>query len=196
MPAASSARAAGIGDDAVRAKTGKGWTEWFTILDKAGAKKWPHKEIAEFLADEHGCPPWWRQMITVGYEQARGLRVKHQTAAGYIANASKTIAVPIAKLYAAWVEPKLVAKWLPEAKKMTVRKATVNRSLRITWIDGNAGVEAMFYAKGPAKSQVAVQHGKLASTHEVTEKKEFWGERLDKLSQLLSGDSTRKSGAR
>ncbi len=39
-------------DEAVKAKTGKVWAEWFKILDKAGARKWPHKEIAEYLHDE------------------------------------------------------------------------------------------------------------------------------------------------
>jgi len=28
-----------ISDDAVKTKTGKPWKEWFSILDKAGAKK-------------------------------------------------------------------------------------------------------------------------------------------------------------
>jgi len=28
-----------MSDDAVKAKTGKTWKQWFTILDKAGAKK-------------------------------------------------------------------------------------------------------------------------------------------------------------
>lgn len=92
------AKAAGISSEAVQAKTGKTWTEWFKLLDKAGAAKWPHKEIAELIHDEFGCPGWWSQMVTVGYEQARGLRVKHQSATGYSANVSKTIGVPIATL--------------------------------------------------------------------------------------------------
>ena len=34
-----------MSDEAVKAKTGKVWKEWFTILDKAGAKKMTHQEI-------------------------------------------------------------------------------------------------------------------------------------------------------
>jgi hypothetical protein len=121
---------AGIGSDAVEAKTGRTWAEWIAALDKAGAADWPHKRIAEHVHDEFGCPGWWSQMVTVGYEQAKGLRVKHQTTSGYNANASKTIGVPVAKLYKAWSDPKMRDKWLVGAKKMVVRKATPNKSLR------------------------------------------------------------------
>jgi len=45
-------------DEAVKAKTGKVWAEWFRILDKAGAKKWPHKEIAAYLHDKQNVSAW------------------------------------------------------------------------------------------------------------------------------------------
>ena len=46
-------------DEAVKAKSGKTWAEWFKILDKAGAKKWQHKEIARFLYEKKRVSPWW-----------------------------------------------------------------------------------------------------------------------------------------
>jgi uncharacterized protein YndB with AHSA1/START domain len=178
---------AGIGSDAVEAKTGRTWAEWIAALDKAGAADWPHKRIAEHVHDEFGCPGWWSQMVTVGYEQAKGLRVKHQTATGYNANASKTIAVPVAKLYKAWSDPKVRDKWLVGAKKMVVRKATPNKSMRITWTDGKTSLEVGFYPKGAGKSQVAVQHSKLSSVKDVEMMKKCWRGALDKLeSQLVT----------
>src|SRR5438128_6409952 len=172
---------AGISSEAVRAKTGKTWTQWFAVLDKAGASGWPHKEIARHMHDEHGCPDWWSQMVTVGYEQARGLRVKHQKCDGeFSASASKTLAVPVAALFAAWNEPKLRAKWLAGANGLTVRKATENKSLRITWPDGT-NVDVNLFAKGPDKSQVAVEHGKLAGVADVPRVKEYWAAALSKL---------------
>jgi len=173
---------AGIGSEAVRAKTGKGWAEWFAVLDKAGAAKWPHKEIAKHL-HALGCGDWWSQMVTVGYEQARGLRVKHQVASGFSASASKTVAVPIAKLYAAWIDAKTRAKWLRGAR-FTVRTATKDRSLRITWSD-ETNVDVMFFSKGPTKSQVAIEQRKLSSVKDVERVKKFWGGALEQLKQLL-----------
>lgn len=83
-----------IGDEAVRKKTGRDWKEWFAILDKAGAKKMAHKEIAQHLGSI-GMPGWWAQMVAVSYEQERGLREKYQQAGGYSAGASRTFAVPV-----------------------------------------------------------------------------------------------------
>ena len=40
-------------------------------------------------------------MVTVGYEQARGLRKKHQRPEGFQVSASRTVAVPIAVAFAA-----------------------------------------------------------------------------------------------
>ena len=33
-----------IADERVREKTGKGWAEWFTLLDRAGAATMSHKQ--------------------------------------------------------------------------------------------------------------------------------------------------------
>ena len=95
----------------------------------------PHKEIAALLNERHGVPGWWSQMVTVGYEQARGLRQKHQTTEGYQASASKSFAVPVSKLYAAWADPKARAKWLGKPD-IAVSKATPGKSLRGVWKDG------------------------------------------------------------
>ncbi len=153
----------GISSAAVEKATGRGWAEWFAILDKAGARSMTHKEIAALLHARHRCPPWWSQMVTVGYEQARGLRARHQVAGGYQVGASRTVNIPIAALYRAWADPKQRLRWLGAAD-LEVRRATANRSLRITWQPKKpapTSVEVMFYEKGAGKSQVTVQHSKL-----------------------------------
>src|SRR5262245_40841726 len=75
-----------IGGAAVRKATGKSWTQWCAILDREGAAKRAHAEIAESLATKHRVPPWWSQMVTVQYERARGLRAKGQTPQGWQAS--------------------------------------------------------------------------------------------------------------
>ena len=75
---------AGMSDDAVQKKTGKSWSEWCKILDKAGAKDMTHKATAEWLYEHYGdMGGWWCQMVTVGYERARDKRSKNQTVDGY-----------------------------------------------------------------------------------------------------------------
>jgi len=187
-------KAGGISSEAVQAKTGKTWDEWFKILDREGAQQWSHKEIAAYLYDKCGCPSWWSQMVTVGYEQERGLRVKHQLCSGeFSASASKTIATPLSVLYKNWNDEELRTKWLPKSEKITVRKANLNKSMRFTWTDGTS-VEVNFWNKGPGKSQAAVQHRKLEGPKEVAQFKNYWTKALTKLQEMLeAGANTKKS---
>ena len=173
-----------MSDEAVRAKTGKTWDEWLSILDAAGAKALGHKEIVA-LVGQHGVGPWWRQMVTVTYEQARGLREKHQTATGYTANASRTIGVPVDRLFEAWSDAALRSRWLPDAE-LTIRKATPGKSLRISWGDGS-NVDVGLIPKGESKSQVAVEHAKLPDAAAVAWAKGYWKQALDRLQAMVEG---------
>lgn len=170
-----------ISNDAVMHKTGRGWSQWFSLLDKAGAKKMDHKNIAKQL-DSLGVPGWWCQMIAVTYEQERGLRKKHQMLDGYSVGVSRTFDVPVGTLYDQWSDSKLRSKWLKE--KIVVRKETRNKSMRITWPD-ETSVELYFVGKGPGKSQVAVQHSKLASAKQVERFRAKWKAALDRLSKMV-----------
>jgi len=172
-----------MSDEAVEAKTGKTWSRWFKHLDAAGAKKMTHQEIAAHLSDKHDVRPWWTQMITVTYEQARGLREVHEKPEGYEISISRTISAPVSKAFTAWTDEKTRRKWL--ASKMQIRKATANKSLRITWEDGQTSVAAAFTPKGPDRCQVVAQHMKLADSKAAAKMKKFWGEALDRLKEML-----------
>jgi hypothetical protein len=173
----------GISSAAVKKATGKTWAQWATLLDKAGAKKKPHREIAEFLHEKHHLPGWWAQMVTVGYEQARGLRARHQKPDGFEVSVSKTIAAPVADAFEAWKDPALREKWLPHTP-LSVRKATPHKSIRITWGDGT-NLSVNFWPKGPLKCQVVPQHGKLADADTAEKMKTYWTDRLEGLQKYL-----------
>lgn len=173
-----------MSDSAVQAKTGKDWQKWFAILDRAGAAKMSHKEIAQYLYDKRKVPGWWCQMITVTYEQERGLREKNQKADGYVVSASKTVEVPISALYRHWSDEKLRIKWLKD--KFAIRKETKDKSMRITWSDYKTSVDVYFYEKGGSKSQVSVQHSKLADAKQVEQTRAHWKAALDRLAGALA----------
>jgi len=63
-----------ISNEAVKAKTGKIWGEWFPILDTWGAKEKGHTQNAKHLREHYGLSPWWAQAVTIRYEWERGLR--------------------------------------------------------------------------------------------------------------------------
>jgi len=180
-------RLAGVGSDAVQRATGKGWDEWLKLLDRAGARTMQHKDIALLLSRKCGVPDWWSQMVTVGYEQARGLRDVYQHADGYAANASRTYEVNLERLFDAWHDPKARARWLPRAP-LEVRRAVDGKSLRMAWKTGGSRVEVNFFAKGAGRSQVQVEHGKLPSTAAVTRQKTYWASALARLKALLEDE--------
>ena len=172
-----------MSDEAVESKTGKTWSRWFKHLDAAGAKKMTHQEIAAHLSEKHGVRPWWTQMVAVTYEQARGLRDKHEKPGGFEISVSRTIEAPVSKTFKAWTVEKTRKQWLPA--KLEIRKATTNKSLRITWEDGKSSLSVAFYPKGADKSQVVAQHGKLSDAKSAAKMKKFWAEALDRLKALI-----------
>ena len=187
MPSATkSAKATSprMSDDAVKSKTGKVWKEWFAILDRAGGRKMTHQEIANHLHTKHHVPAWWTQMVTVTYEQGRGLRDKHERPDGYQISVSRTINAPLARLFKSVSDEKNRSSWLKE-KGLLVRKATVNKTMRVTWPDGIQSLEFYFYPKANNKSQVVVQHSKIADAKTAAKMKTYWSEALGRLRQSL-----------
>lgn len=175
---------AGISTSAVAKATGHGWTYWLRALDRAGAATLPHREIVKLLGKSLGVrSPWWLQMITVGYEQARGLRKPNQQPRGFVASVSRTVAVPLNALYAAWQEGKR-GDWLPDA--IEVRRVTKNKSMKITWPDGS-GIDVSFYDKGGHKAVVAIEQAQLPDPGAVATVKSLWGSTLDRLKATLEG---------
>ncbi len=175
-------------DVAVRRATGRDWAEWFGRMDRAGSARHNHTTIARLLGESSPeLSPWWRQMITVHYERARGLRVTHQKFDGsFSASVSKTIGVPVAKLYEAWTDTRQRRRWLPDAP-LKIRKATANKSLRITWDGGPSGLDVQFLAKGPAKSQVSLDHEDLPNVTAVSKSKAYWRAAIAALTKQLEG---------
>lgn len=185
LDAAALAELAGMRNETIAAKTGCGWEKWTYVLDKSGAHRWTHAEIARHVSTTYKVSGWWAQTVTVGYERIRGLRDKGQRRSGsYEASKSRTYAVPVETLFAAFSDARRRAKWLPDVKP-AVRKATDGRSIRFTWDDGTS-VTGWFDAKGASKSTVTVQHTRLTSRDDVDRRKAYWGGRLDALGNALA----------
>jgi hypothetical protein len=165
--------------------TGRPYREWFAELDAWGATDAPHKEIAAWLMAERGVPGWWAQNITVEYERARGLRSVGQGRDGlFRVNASKTVSVPFAELFAAVVDPVRRDEWLPGVV-LRERTATPHRTARFDWGEGSTRVIFGFEAKGAGKSTVALSHERLPDSESAATMKAFWRERLSGLKALL-----------
>ncbi len=186
------AKLAGMTDAAVKKATGCTWERWVWTLDKVDAHTWPHRAIVEYAHEKYRTPDWWAQMVVVGYERIKGLRVVGQNRGGtFRAAKSKVVAVPLARLYRAFHDPRSRARWLPGVK-FTIRTAMRDKSMRVTWPDGTS-VAIGFIGKGAGKSQVALEHSKLADQADVQRRKAFWTERLAALGEVLTQSARRKT---
>lgn len=126
----------------------------------------------------------WAQSITVWYERARGLRLKHQQADDFTFYASRTISVPVEVLFDAFVNTRSRRKWLTDGT-MSLRTSQAGHTARFDWGDGSTRVSVSFLAKGPAKASVAVAHERLPDADEAEMAKASWRGRLAALKSEL-----------
>jgi hypothetical protein len=173
-----------MSDEAIRRRTGRGWEEWFDLLDEWGAAERPHRDIARWVAQDQGIDGWSAQSVTVNYERARALRAVGEHVDGFAVSASKTVAVPVERLYEAFVDRSLRKRWLPDGK-LRVRTASKSKSARFDWGDGGTRVNVGFTAKGDTKSTVALEHARLANAKEAERMKAFWRDRVAALKDVL-----------
>jgi uncharacterized protein YndB with AHSA1/START domain len=185
-PAAPQAPALATSDERIRERTGRGWEEWFDRLDEWGAAERTHRETARWIAEQLGIHPlaWNAQAITGSYELARGLRIPGEHADGFGITVSKTVAVPVERLYDAVVDPGRRRAWLPEGE-LRERTATRPRSARFDWGDGTTRVHVTFAPKGAGKSVATVAHERLTDAAEADRMKAFWRERVSTLKREL-----------
>jgi Domain of unknown function (DUF4287) len=173
-----------MSDKGIQAKTGKTWSDWFAILDTAGAREMTHKEIVAILHSGYRLGRWWEQKLTIIYEHERGLRQKHETQSGYQISVSRALPFPANKLFKMWHDKKVRSKWLI-GDAFAIRTATANKTLRGSWENGKTRVVVGFYPKGQSNCQVVVEHTKLGGSVEASRMKKYWSEALDRLKNAL-----------
>lgn len=177
----------GFSDVAIRKATGKGWDEWFALLDAWDGTKHSHPEIARHVHEAYGVEGWWAQSVTVGYERARGMRALHERPDGFSMSASKTFPVPVERLFAAFIEPEERERWL-EAVALRNRTRQPLKSARFDVLPGETRLALFFTAKGPRKSAAQLTQERLADADEVARWKALWKEQLALLADYLAAD--------
>jgi uncharacterized protein YndB with AHSA1/START domain len=183
-PKATEGPSLSVSDEVIRDKTGRGWEEWFDLLDEWGAGLRANAEVRQWLGDEYGIEGWGAQAVTINYERARGLRAVGEHASGFTVTASKTVAVPVERLFEAFVDESVRERWLPGGG-LRERTALRPRSARFDWGNGESRVYVTFVAKGQAKSTAAVQHERLAGAEEAERMKTLWRDRVAALKEVL-----------
>jgi hypothetical protein len=173
-----------VSDDAVRRATGKGWDEWFGILDVRGIEGFSHRDTAAWLATEHDVDGWWAQSVTVGFERARGLRQRHQTTAGFEVSVSKTLASDVHRLWSAFADDEIRGAWQVPAV-LRIRTSVVDRSVRFDHGDDGSRVLVSITPKASDRTTVTITHERLGGPDDVERLRAFWRAQLAALAAWL-----------
>jgi hypothetical protein len=166
--------------EGIEKATGKSFAWWCKALDKAGAKKMNHTEIAKLVRTLAETSGWWAQGITVAYEQHTGRRMPGQRADGtFSATVSLTVEGAPEDLLARW--QKAHAKALPKSVSVVKEARSKPEARYISWRatlrDGTSAVIG-FDPKPNGKSIVAVEHQKLTSFEKLEGVKAMWRKAL------------------
>jgi hypothetical protein len=175
-----------VSEEAIRTGTGRGWDDWFRILDDWDGTSHTHTEIARYVNGEHGIDGWWSQSVTVGYERARGMRAPNERPEGFEVSVSKTIDMAPLEAWRAFVEPKRRQTWLDLGLRMRTGTRTMGRSARFDVPSEGTRVNVFFDPKGDDRSVVTVTHLKLADAGDVAAHRADWRRRLGRLAGLAT----------
>ena len=172
-----------VKDDAVKGATGKEWRQWFSILDKAGAKRMRHIDIARFVYEKYlgktskHAPDvaksggWWSQMVTVEYERARGMRDVNQTPQGFMVAVHKTVEMSVAKLEKEWDR---ISRSRAVASKKLERLPSKTKRNMLFYKTAVGRLVVSFDERSRGKSRIMVESLKLPSKRAVEENRAFW----------------------
>jgi hypothetical protein len=177
-----------VSEEAIRSRTGRGWEQWFDLIDDGSTSERTHAEIARWLADEQGVDGWGAQAITVSYERARRGRAVGERSDGFVITASKTVAIPVERLFDAFVDESTRDRWLPDGE-LRERISTRPKSARFDWGDGETRVNVGFQAKGDERSTVDLEHERLPDAEQAERMKAYWRERVAALKSQLEGEA-------
>lgn len=161
--------------------TDRNWDEWIKILDQAGARRWSHREMTDFLAKKHKLTPWWRQIVAIGYQTHIGMRAEGRNLKGeFSITITKMTSMPAKKAWALSVSPKGLATWLQPMGDVRIKPKTsfeieggifgeirtvkAGERIRLAWSDSAeekpSTVQFSVFKKGD-RSMIVIQHDGL-----------------------------------
>lgn len=193
-----------VTDASCKRSTGKTLKEWYSVLDDRGALK--RRDAINWLYEQANKDAWWSTTIWVEYERSKGIvNKKDGLVEGYNICVTKTVAAPLAKVYAAFADQAQLRKWFGDqvaakvAEQETFSDAAGNRGtylrvrhdkdLRFTWKGKQSPAESLvdiaFAAKGADKTGITLTHNRIQNRDEADGLRAAWGAAFDRLKAAL-----------
>lgn len=197
-----------IGDQTVRRRTGRGWEEWFRLLDRWGAVERDHAAIARYMEEAHGVSGWWAQTVAVEYERERGLRERGQASSGdYQVSVQRTLPIGSRELWAWMTEAQAMESWLGGAIELAEGSAfelpgggagevrvvrageRLRLFLRLPELQSRSTLEVTLMPSGEARTALRFQHRQLATAAERDRMRERWRAAVGRIADGMPGSS-------
>jgi uncharacterized protein YndB with AHSA1/START domain len=195
-----------VSEEALIAKTGRGWAEWFAILDGWGAPEKGHKQTARYLAETWEVSAWWAQTITVRFERERGLRLFGQRSEGtFTVSVQRTLRATPDQAFDALTHPDVLSRWFTRSAQADLRVggryANADgdqgefvifdrpQRLRFTWDNPEhcpkTLVEVVLTEKPGGRVAVRLEHSRIKTQAGFQDMKEGWTWAMDSLKSYL-----------
>jgi len=192
-----------VTNQSAKAATGKTLDQWYAELDKIDGLKLGRRAINLHL-NEQKVDPWWCTTIAIEYEKHHDVRKKDGLHEGYFICSTKTIAAPIAEVYAAWSSGDKLSQWFGNSTRADVKdggefenkdgdkgtflRVRKNKDLRLTIgnpaFSAPAQVDVQFQDKGKGKTGIMVNLTRLQTRADADGLRTAWAEALDRLKAI------------
>ncbi len=194
-----------LDDPTVRAKTGQTASQWFAHLDGIGGPTKGRRELVQHLYSENKLDEWWSTTLVVEYERARGALEKDGKPKGYSICSTKTVAAPLARVFAAFGDARDLDRWLgprtrvafedggklenADGDRATFVRIRAGKDLRLAWeraeLAPGSQTEVLFADKGKGKTGITLNHTRIQSRAGADLLRAGWSAAFDKLKALL-----------
>lgn len=198
-----------VTEAACKKATGKGLKEWFAALDAKPELNQKRRDAVSWMAESIGATStdiWWATTIWVEYERAhKVVNKKDGRAEGYNICSTKTIAAPVADVFAAWTDAGALAEWFGAGVNLDLTdggkwndgdgnsgeylRIRDNKDLRFTFNHADAEaptlVDVTIADKGKGKSGLTLMHQRIQNRPEADGLRNAWSQAFERLKQYL-----------
>jgi uncharacterized protein YndB with AHSA1/START domain len=188
---------------ACKQATGRSLQDWFAALDAAGGLAKGRRDLLQVAYAATGKDEWWATTLVVEYERLRGQQEKDGRPRGYSICSTKTIAAPLASVFAAFGDAALLDRWLGKGTKvafavggtlqnrdgdqLTWTRIRPDKDLRATWnaadLAPGSELEVLFADKG--KTGITLNHTRIMERRAADQLRAGWSACLDTLKTQL-----------
>lgn len=196
-----------VDDTSCRQATGKTLVQWFAELDRTPGLAAGRRALVQHVYDATGKDEWWATTIAVEFETARGQVEKDGKPKGYAICVTKTIAAPLAHVFAAFGDRQRLTVWFGKGADVTFAdggtlqnadgdrlrftRIRQDKDLRMQWLAEDLApesqVEVLFADKGKGKVGITLNHTRIQARRDADLLRTGWGACFDRLKADLEG---------